>query len=67
LVRQNKYREALYTPSRDPSIGANAMFLQIGKRYTLFLALHQFFHTLTNNLRLCGGKKYFAESEVLSL
>jgi hypothetical protein len=27
-------------------IGVNTMFLQIGKRYAQFLALHQFFHTL---------------------
>jgi hypothetical protein len=35
-----------YTPNSATPIGANTMFLQIGKRYTPFSALHQFFHTL---------------------
>jgi hypothetical protein len=35
-----------YTPNSTSPIGANTMFLQIGKRYTPFLALHQFFPTL---------------------
>jgi hypothetical protein len=35
-----------YTPNSATSIGANTMFLQIGKRYTPFSALHQFFPTL---------------------
>jgi hypothetical protein len=35
-----------YTPNCATPIGANTMFLQIGKHYTLFSALHQFFPTL---------------------
>jgi hypothetical protein len=35
-----------YTPNNATLIGANTMFLQIGKGYTSFLALHQFFPTL---------------------
>ncbi len=35
-----------YTPNSATPIGANTMFLQIGKRYTPFSALHQFFPTL---------------------
>jgi hypothetical protein len=31
-------------------IGAHAMFLQIGKRYTPFLALHQFFLMCRQNI-----------------
>jgi hypothetical protein len=34
------------TPNSATPIGANTMFLQIGKHYTPFLALHQFFPTL---------------------
>jgi hypothetical protein len=36
----------LYTPNRDTHIGANPIFLQIGKCYSPFSALHQFFPTL---------------------
>jgi hypothetical protein len=32
-----------YTPNSATPIGANTMFLQIGKRYTSFSALHQIF------------------------
>jgi hypothetical protein len=35
-----------YTLSSATPIGANTMFLQIGKRHIPLLALHQFFHTL---------------------
>ncbi len=35
-----------YTPLSATPIGANTMCLQIGKRYTPFLAPHQFFPTL---------------------
>jgi hypothetical protein len=35
-----------YTPNSATPIGAYIMFLQIGKRYTPFSALHQFFLTL---------------------
>jgi hypothetical protein len=35
-----------YTPNSTTPIGANTMFLQIGKHYTPFSALHQFFPTL---------------------
>jgi hypothetical protein len=35
-----------FTPNCATPIGANTMFLQIGKRYTPFSALHQFFPTL---------------------
>jgi hypothetical protein len=35
-----------YTPNNATPIGAKTMFLQIGKRYTPFLALHQLFPTL---------------------
>jgi hypothetical protein len=35
-----------YTPNSATPIDANTMFLQIGKRYTLFSGLHQFFPTL---------------------
>jgi hypothetical protein len=35
-----------YTPNSATPIGANTMFLQIGKCYTPFSALHQFFSTL---------------------
>jgi hypothetical protein len=57
-----------YTPNSAIPIGTNTMFLQIGKRYTPFSALHQFFHTLPiicaqvaarrfmQNTRLCPFK-----------
>jgi hypothetical protein len=35
-----------YTPKSTTPIGANTMFLQIGKRYAPFSALHQFFPAL---------------------
>jgi hypothetical protein len=35
-----------YTPNSATKIGANTMLLQIGKSYTPFSALHQFFFTL---------------------
>ncbi len=35
-----------YTPNSATPIDANTMFLQIGKQYTPFSALHQFFPTL---------------------
>jgi hypothetical protein len=35
-----------YTANSAPPIGANTMFLQIGRRYTPFAVLHQFFPTL---------------------
>jgi hypothetical protein len=35
-----------YTLNSATPIGANTMFLQISKRYTLFSALHQFFPIL---------------------
>ncbi len=35
-----------YTPNSATPIGANTMFLEIGKRYTPFSALLQFFPTL---------------------
>ncbi len=35
-----------YKPNSTTPIGADTMFLQIGKRYTPFSALHQFFPTL---------------------
>jgi hypothetical protein len=35
-----------YTPNSTTPIGAYTMFLQIGKCYTQFSALHQFFTTL---------------------
>jgi hypothetical protein len=35
-----------YSPNSATPIGANTIFLQIGKRYTQFSALHQFFLTL---------------------
>jgi hypothetical protein len=35
-----------YTPNSATPIGANAMFLQIGKHYTPFSTLRQFFPTL---------------------
>jgi hypothetical protein len=35
-----------YTPNSATAIGANAMFLQISKRYSPFSALHQLFPTL---------------------
>jgi hypothetical protein len=35
-----------YTQNSATPIDANTMFLQIGKRYTPFSALHQFFSTL---------------------
>ncbi len=35
-----------YIPNSATPIGANTMFLQIGKRYIPFSELHQFFPTL---------------------
>jgi hypothetical protein len=34
-----------YTPNSATPMGTNTMFLQIGKRYTPFSVLHQFFPT----------------------
>ncbi len=43
-AKQNTVKR--YTPNSATPIGANTMFLQIGKCYTPFLALHQFFPIL---------------------
>jgi hypothetical protein len=39
-------------------MGANAMFIQIGKRYTPFSALHQFFPTLPINCAQEAAKRF---------
>jgi hypothetical protein len=46
-----------YTPNIATPIGANIMFLQIGKRYTPFSELHHITH-ITNNLCSSGGKTF---------
>jgi hypothetical protein len=38
-----------YKPNIATPIGANTMFIQIGKRYAQFSAVHQFFPTLPIN------------------
>jgi hypothetical protein len=45
IGKAKKYQDR-YTLSSTTPVGTNTMFLQIGKRYTPFLVLHQFFHTL---------------------
>jgi hypothetical protein len=44
LGKQNTVKR--YTPNSATPIGTNTMFLLIGKRYTPFSALQQFFPTL---------------------
>jgi hypothetical protein len=46
------------TPNSAAPIGANTMFLQIGKRYIPFSALHQFFPTLTIIFALVAAKLF---------
>ncbi len=46
-----------YTPNSATPIGANTMFIQIGKRYTQFSALHQFFPTLSINCAQVAAKR----------
>jgi hypothetical protein len=53
---QNKYCETLY--NKAIPIGVNAVFLPIGKRYTPFLALHQFFHTLLSIFTQVAAKSF---------
>ncbi len=45
------------TPNSATPIGANTMFIQIGKRYTPFSALHQFFLTLPINCAQVVAKR----------
>jgi hypothetical protein len=47
-----------YTPNFATSIGANIMFLQIGKRCTPFSALHQFFPTLSIIYAQVAAKRF---------
>jgi hypothetical protein len=47
-----------YTPNSAIPIGANTMFIQIGKRYTPFSALHQFFPTLLINCAQVAAKRF---------
>jgi hypothetical protein len=47
-----------YTPNSATPIGANALFLQIGKRYTTFSALHLFFPTLPTICAQVAAKLY---------
>jgi hypothetical protein len=65
LNQAKKYREALYTKYAIP-IGANTMFLQIGKRYTIFSA-SPILSYITNNLCSSGGKTLYAKYKIVSL
>jgi hypothetical protein len=47
-----------YTPNSATPMGANTMFIQIGKCYTPFSALHQFFPTLPINCAQVGVKRF---------
>jgi hypothetical protein len=47
-----------YALSSATPIGANTMFLQIGKRYISLSALHQFFHTLALMLAQVAAKHF---------
>jgi hypothetical protein len=40
-------------------MGTNTMFIQIGKRYTPFSALHQFFPTLPINCAQVAAKRLY--------
>jgi hypothetical protein len=47
-----------YPPNSATPIGANTMFLQIGKRYTPFSALHQLFPTLSQIWAQVAAKRF---------
>jgi hypothetical protein len=48
------------------TIGAITMLLQIGKRYTPFSALHQFFSHITNNRAQVAAKLFLINPRWLS-
>ncbi len=56
-----------YTSNSATPIGANTMFLQISKRYTLFSALHQFFPILLIIWVPSGGKLFYVKYKMVSL
>jgi hypothetical protein len=47
-----------YTPNRATPMGTNTMFIQVGKRYTPFSKLHQFFPTLAINCAQVVAKRF---------
>jgi hypothetical protein len=56
-----------YTTNSATPMGANTMFIQIGKRYTPFSALLQFFPTLPINCAQVAAKPFFAKYKMVSL
>jgi hypothetical protein len=53
-----------YTPNSATPIGANTMFLQIGKCYTPFSVLHQFFPTLPINCAQVAAKRFMQNTRL---
>jgi hypothetical protein len=56
-----------YTPNSATPIGANTMFLQIGKRYTPFSALHQFFPTVPIICAQVAAKRFMSIQDSVPL
>jgi hypothetical protein len=57
LVKLNQARK-IPKPNSATPIGDNTMFIQIGKRYTPFSALHQFFPALPINCAQVAAKRF---------
>jgi hypothetical protein len=53
-----------YTPNSATPVGANTMFLQTGKRYTPFSALHQFFPTLPIVCAQVAAKRFMRNTRL---
>jgi hypothetical protein len=51
-----------YTPKSTTPIGANTMFLQIGRRYTPFSALRQLFPTLPIICAQVAAKRFMQKT-----
>ncbi len=51
-----------YTTNSATPIGANTMFIQIGRRYPPFSALHQFFPTLPINCAQVAAKGFMRKT-----
>jgi hypothetical protein len=57
-IKSGKKNTVKYTPNSATPISASTMFIQIGKRYTPFSALHQFFPTLPINCAQVAAKRF---------
>jgi hypothetical protein len=66
-IKSGKQPVKRYTPNSATPIDANTMFLQIGKRYTPFSALHQFVPTLPIICAQVGAKRFMRNTRLCPL